>query len=72
MVKYTVRQLVNENFYGILKCFERLMATISTMVSNVYFDILAILATFYNNIACLIYKINIFHFRVTLVTANII
>ena len=70
MVKYVVRQLVNENFYGILKCFERLMATISTMVSNVYFDVLAILATYYHKIACLICKINIFHFRVTLVTAD--
>ena len=70
MVKYIVRQLVNENFSGILKSFERLMATISTMVGNVYFDDLAILATFYVKIACLIYKINIFHFHVTLVTAN--
>ena len=70
MVRYVVRQIVNENFYGILKCFEWLMAMILTIVSNVYFDVLAILATFYDKIACLIYKINISHFRVTLITAD--
>ena len=31
-----------------LKYFEKLMATILTMVSNVHFDVLAILATFYH------------------------
>ena len=36
----------------ILKFFERLMATMSTMV-NVYFDVLYILVTFYHKIACL-------------------
>ena len=62
MVKYMVRQLVNENVQAILKCFKRLTATISTIVSNVYFGVLAILATFYHKIACLFYKINNFHF----------